>query len=380
VNIWFFVIAALMLAAALICVLLPLVRAGRRNGRARMPFVVALLIAFALPPVALGLYAWIGTPNALNAPAVDSGKIDFAQATAELRAKLQSSPDHPEGWLLLGQAYTAMNRPADARDAYGYALKLKPDDPDIMVAYAGADVQASDDHRIEGQSRKLLERAVALAPDHQRGLWLLGISDYQLGHFDDALAHWKHLLTLLQPGSGVANAVNGQIAMAQARADGKTQAQAETIAQAVAAQAAPPQQAPAAATDVNAEAGASKAGPSAAATSVALQVQVKLDPKLAGKVSPGDTLFVYARAINGPPMPLAVARLKASALPTSVTLTDAMAMTPQLKLSAFPRVQVSARISKSGNAMPQAGDLEAQPAQVATDAKQPVALTIDRVR
>ncbi|HEX7130009.1 MAG TPA: tetratricopeptide repeat protein [Rhodanobacteraceae bacterium] len=379
-NIWFFVIAALMLAAALICVLLPLVRAGRRNGRARMPFVVALLIAFALPPVALGLYAWIGTPNALNAPAVDSGKIDFAQATAELRAKLQSSPDHPEGWLLLGQAYTAMNRPADARDAYGYALKLKPDDPDIMVAYAEADVQASDDHRIEGQSRKLLERAVALAPDHQRGLWLLGISDYQLGHFDDALAHWKHLLTLLQPGSGVANAVNGQIAMAQARADGKTQAQAETIAQAVAAQASPRSRAPAAATDVNAEAGASKAGPSAAATSVALQVQVKLDPKLAGKVSPGDTLFVYARAINGPPMPLAVARLKASALPTSVTLTDAMAMTPQLKLSAFPRVQVSARISKSGNAMPQAGDLEAQPAQVATDAKQPVALTIDRVR
>jgi cytochrome c-type biogenesis protein CcmH len=375
VNIWFFVIAALMLAAALICVLLPLVRVGRRNGRARAPFVLSLLIALLLPPVALGLYAWVGTPSALNAPAADTGKLDFAQVTAELRAKLQRSPNHPEGWLLLGQAYTAMNRPADARDAYGYALKLKPDDADIMVAYAEADAQASTDHRIEGKSRKLLERAVALAPDHQRGLWLLGISDYQLGHFDDAVAHWKHLLGLLQTGSNIANAVDAQIAMAQARAQGRTQAQAEAIAQAVAAKAAPT-----AATDVNSETGANNTDPAAGTVApVALRVQVKLDPKLAGKVAPGDTLFVYARAINGAPMPLAVARLKASALPASVTLTDAMAMTPQLKLSAFPRVQVSARISKSGNAMPQPGDLEAQPVQAATDAKQPVVMTIDHV-
>ena len=376
-TIWFFVIAALMLAAALICVLLPLVRAGRRHGQARMPFVLALLIAFALPPVALGLYAWIGTPDALRAPVADTGKMDFAQATAELRAKLQRSPNHPEGWLLLGQAYTAMNRPADARDAYGYALKLKPDDPDIMVAYAEADAQARTDHRLEGKTRKLLERAVALAPDHQRGLWLLGISDYQLGHFGEAATHWKHLLGLLPPGSKITAAVNGQLAMAQARAQGKSQAEAEAIAQTVVAQAAPA--APTATTDVNAETAQPAANASAPA-SVALEVQVKLDPKLADKVSPDDTLFVYARAINGPPMPLAVARLKASSLPASVTLTDAMAMTPQLKLSAFPRVQVSARVSKSGNAMPQSGDLEAQPVQVATDAKQPVALVIDRVR
>lgn len=380
-NIWFFVIAALMLAAALICVLLPLVRSGRRNGRTRMPFIVALLIAFALPPVALGLYAWIGTPGALNAPTADTGKLDFAQATAELRAKLQHSPNHPEGWMLLGQAYTAMNRGADARDAYGYALKLKPDDPDIMVALAEADAQTRTDHRLSGNTRKLLERAVALAPDHQRGLWLLGISDYQLGHFDDAMAHWKHLLTLLQPGSSIAAAVEGQIAMAQARAQGKTQAQAQAIAQTVAAQAAPPT--PAAPTDVNAESANTADANSADANtqaSVAMKIEVKLDPEFAGKVSPDDTLFVYARAINGPPMPLAVARLKASSLPASVTLTDAMAMTPQLKLSSFPRVQVSARISKSGDAMPHSGDLEAQPVQVTTNAKQPVALVIDRVR
>lgn len=369
-SLWFYLIAALMLAAALMCVLLPLVRAGRRNGRTRGPFVLALLIAFVLPPVALGLYAWLGTPQALQPQVKDQG-VDLAQATAELRAKLLRSPGHPEGWLLLGQAYAGMNRPADARDAFARALKLKPDDPDIMVAYAEADAQAKPDHLLDGDPRKLLQHAIALNPDHQRGLWLLGISDYQLGNYDDAAAQWRHLLTLLQPGSNLATAVNAQIAMAQARVQGKTQAEAEAIAQSAA------QAAPTAATDVSAE--SANASDTSAPAAVALKVRVKLDPKLAGKVVPGDTLFVYARAISGPPMPLAVARLKASSLPASVTLTDAMAMAPQLKLSSFTRVQVSARISKSGDAMPHSGDLESQPIQVASDAKQAVSLTIDHM-
>lgn len=366
---WFFVIAALMLAAALACVLVPLLRAGRRDGRPRAPFVLALLVAFALPPAALGLYALVGTPSALQTVAANSNDIDLDAATAQLRAKLKSAPDNPQGWMLLGQAYAAMNRPADARDALGYALRLAPDNPDLMIAYAEADAQTRTDHRIDGDTRKLLERAIALSPDQQRGLWLLGISDYQLGRFDGAAAHWKHLLTLLQRGSKIAGAVSTQIAMAQARAQGKTQAQAEALAStnassdtATLSSAAPP----------SAPDAESKRG-------VALTVEVKLDPKLASQISSSDTLFVFARAIDGPPMPLAVARLPASALPVRVTLTDAMAMTPQMKLSMFPRVQISARISESGNALPQSGDLEAAPVQVATDTRKPVAVTIDRV-
>jgi cytochrome c-type biogenesis protein CcmH len=117
----------------------------------------------------------------------------------------------------------------------------------------------------------------------------------------------------------------------------------------------------------------------AATSSVALNVTVKLDPELAAKVQPADTLFVFARAVDGPPMPLAVARLKASELPAKVMLTDAMAMTPAMTLSKFPKVNIAARISKSGNAMPQAGDLESAPVEVATDSHVPVALTIDKV-
>lgn len=364
-SLWFYCVAALMLAAALACAAVPLLRAGRRAGRARAPFVLALVLVFALPIAAVGLYVMFGAPQALQPQATNGGRA-LAEATAELRTKLDRSPNHPEGWVLLAQAYTSMGRLSDARDAFGQALKLKPGDPDIMVAYAEADAQARADHRIEGESRKLLEHAVALQPDHQRGLWLLGISDYQLGRYDEAASRWQRLSKLLPADSKLASAVNAQIAMAQARAHGKTQAQAEAIAQT------------AAATDVNSENAASAAGASAPAP-VALVVQVKLDPKLADKVAPGDSLFVFARAVDGPPMPLAVARLKASALPAKVSLTDAMAMTPQLKLSSFPRVQVSARISKSGDALPHAGDLESQPVQTTTDAKQPVVLTVDHV-
>ena len=364
-NSWFLAIAALMIAAALACVAVPLMRAGRRSGRARAPFVLALALVFVLPLAAIGLYALYGSPGTLEPQ--PTGSMDLADATAQLRSKLQRQPDHPEGWILLAQAYTSMGKLDDARDAFGQALKLKPDEPDLMVAYAEADAQARPDHRIEGETRILLERAVALQPDHQRGLWLLGISDYQLGRYDDAASHWQHLLKLLPADSKLASAVNMQIAMARGRVQGNTQAQAGTVAS----------QSTATPRSSGNSAGNDEGR---APDSVALKVEVRLDPRLASKVSSNDTLFVFARAIDGPPVPLAVARLKASSLPATVTLTDAMAMAPQLRLSSFPRVQVSARISKSGDALPQAGDLEAQPVQAATDAQKPIALTIDRVQ
>ncbi len=371
---WFYAIAALMLAAALACVAVPLLRAGRGAGRARAPFVATLVLVFALPLAAIGLYVVFGTPQALQSQPTNG--MDLATATAELRSKLQREPNHPEGWVLLAQAYSSMGNLDDARDAFGQALKLKPDDPDIMVAYAESQAQARPDHRIEGQSRALLERAVALQPDHQRGLWLLGISDYQLGRYEDASAHWQHLLKLLPTDSKLASTVNAQIAMAQARAQGKTQQQAEALAQTAAAQGGTAGRAD---DDANADANAKPTDSAASTKPVALKVEVKLDPKLASEVSSSDTLFVFARAVDGPRMPLAVARLRASSLPANVTLTNAMAMAPQLKLSMFPRAQVFARISKSGDALPHPGDLESQPVQVATDAKQAVVLTIDRV-
>ncbi|MGH8216223.1 MAG: tetratricopeptide repeat protein [Rhodanobacteraceae bacterium] len=352
----FLVIAAIMVVVALACVLVPMLRSARREGRPRAPFVLALVIAGLTFPVVLGLYLMVGTPQALQ-PVIPDNRADLAEATAQLQASVAKKPDDAQGWALLAQAYAAMGQPQQALDALNHLLKLKPDDPDAMVAWAEAKAETSPSHRIDDDSRAKLRHALQLDPSHQRALWLLGISDFQRDQYADAASQWKTLLPLLQPGSKVAAAVQQELAAAEARmAGGDTQ---------------------------NAEAAAvdpvPAASSTAAARAVALTVSVKLAPGLASSVQPGDTLFVFAHAVDGPPMPLAVARLKASELPAKVTLTDAMAMTPALTLSKFAKVEVAARISKSGDAMPQAGDLESAPKEVATRSQAPVALTINKV-
>ena len=343
-----------MVVAALACVLVPLLRSARREGRPRAPFVLALVLALVTPPAVLGAYLMVGTPQALQPPPAND-HATLAEATRQLQESLARKPDDAKGWALLAQAYSSLNEPQQALDALNHLLKLKPDDPDAMVAWVEATAETSPSHRIDDASRAKLQRALQIEPTHQRALWLLGISDFQRNDYADAAKQWKTLLPLLDPGSRVADAVKQELADAEARAGGSRGA---TVA---AADPAPTS--------------------SAAATQsrIAINVTVKLDPKLAAKVQPGDTLFVFARAVDGPPMPLAVARLKASELPAKVTLTDAMAMTPTMTLSKFSRVDVAARISKSGNAMPQAGDLESTPVEVATDSHAPVALTIDKV-
>jgi cytochrome c-type biogenesis protein CcmH len=351
----FLVIAAIMVVAALACVLVPLLRSARREGRPRGPFVLALVLALVTPPVVLGAYLAVGTPQALQPLPLAENQATLAEAARELQASLQRKPDDARGWALLAQAYSALGQPQQALEALDHLLKLKPDDPDAMVAWVEATAETSPSHRIDDASRAKLQRALQIEPEHQRALWLLGISDFQRNDYAGAAKQWKTLLPLLDPGSRVAETVKQQLAEAETRAGG-------------------------AATTEVAQVNPAPESPASAATSaVVLDVTVKLDPALAAKVHPADTLFVFARAVDGPPMPLAVARLKASELPATVTLTDAMAMTPAMTLSKFPKVSVAARISKSGNAMPQAGDLESAPVEVATDSHAPVALTIDKV-
>ena len=351
----FLVIAAIMVVAALACVLVPMLRNARREGRPRGPFVLALILALVTPPIVLGAYLAVGTPQALQPMFATENQAMLVEATRQLQESLQRKPNDAQGWALLAQAYSALDQPQQSLDALNHLLELKPDDPDAMVAWVEATAETSPSHRIDDVSRGKLQRALQIEPTHQRALWLLGISDFQRNDYADAARQWKILLPLLEPGSRVAETVKQQLAEAETRAGGTRAANL---------------------------AAADPAAPSSTATaipSVALDVTVKLDPKLVAKVQPSDTLFVFARAVDGPPMPLAVARLKASALPAKVTLTDAMAMTPAMTLSKFPKVSVTARISKSGDAMPQAGDLESAPVEVATDSHAPVALTIDKV-
>ena len=342
----FYLVAAAMVAAALALLLVPLLREGRRHGRPRGVFALALGIALLLPIGAGALYLHIGTPVALDGVPAAPPPMNFQQALAELRAHLRQQPDDAQGWTLLAQATTALKQPAEARDAWDHALKIDPNDVAAMVGWAETDSMARGDHLIEGRALDLLHHALELQPDSQRALWLLGISEFQHAQYAEAAATWRKLQPLLEPGSSVARAVAEQIANADARAGIKP-----------------------------------SAGPAPAASQgAALKVEISLAPALRDRLQPGDRLYVYARAVGGPPMPLAVAKLDAGKLPATATLTDAMAMTPELKLSSVARVLVEARISHDGQPIAQPGDLEGSAGIVATDRKTPIAITIDKVR
>lgn len=358
-NAWFVVIAALMVLVTLGIIVVPMLRRARSDGRPRHVFVLALVITFVLPLVAWGLYMKVGTPAALNPQAIHPPPMTMDQAVAQLKTELDQHPDSLQGWLLLGQTYAQSGRPGLARDAYDHALKLAPDNADIMVAWAEADSMAQDDHRIDGRARTLLERAVKADPRNQRGLWLLGVSDFQHHQFADAVLVWRRLKVLLVPNSSVARAVDKQIVLANARAEGKSQAQARALVQ-------------------DTPAPAESAQPPAV-EGAHIAVNIRLAPQLAQRVRPGDTLYVFAKAVKGPPMPLAVARLSASVLPTTVMLTDGMGMTPTLRLSSVARVNITARISHSGQPIAAPGDLEGKAGPVRVDSGQAVHIVINSV-
>jgi cytochrome c-type biogenesis protein CcmH len=354
VKIVFFIAAAAMVAVALAALLLPLVRQARKSGRSRGMFALTLAIAFVLPLSAGTLYLLVGTPAALNGVSAGAEQpLTLSQAIDELRAHLAQQPGDVQGWMLLAQTSAMQHDPAAARDAYDHVLQLAPNNAEAMVGWAETDSMTRSDHMIEGHALELLKHAVQLQPDSQRGLWLLGIGDFQHGQYREAAATWRVLQPQLEPGSKVAQAVAAQIAVADARAGG-------------------------------APADAPTTAPLSAPQGAALQVQVSLAAALKDKVAAGDTLFVYARAAGNPsepasPMPLAVVKLDASQLPAKVTLTDAMAMTPALKLSSVAHVFVGARISRSGQPIAQAGDLEGDAGVVAVDRKTPIAINIDKV-
>jgi cytochrome c-type biogenesis protein CcmH len=435
----FLVFAALMIAAALAFVLVPLLRHARRADggpdparrlraldealaagvideaeyaakraaigkssaapahagaptRSRATFSALLAVALLLPASALLLYRLVGTPQALDpanlkAPAAEHTAAEMEQAIAGLAAKLKQKPDDPQGWALLGRAYQATNRVEESRDAFRQAHEHAPDDTDVAVEYAQALALAAPDHRLQGESRALLESVLKKDPKNQRALWLLGISDYQAANYPSAIATWKTLLPMLASDSDVARSVRNEIADAEARRDGKTPPAPEAAPdESATAQAEPNDALASPGKTMGSEAGDFAATPAAAGSAEGgagaaprLTVTVALDPRLKDKLDPDATLFVFARAVNGPPMPLAIQRLKAGQLPVTVTLDDSMSMLPAMRLSKFAQVVVGARVSKSGNAMPQSGDLQTLSAPTDVHRSAPVALRIDQV-
>ena len=211
----FYITAALMIVAALALLLVPLLRQRRGADRPRHVLPLALTLALLLPFSAIALYLDIGTPQALQGVPAMAGAFD--DALSQLKQHLEEQPGDLQGWTLLAQVQAKQHQAAAARDAWGKVLSLDAGNLAGMLGWAEADAQLRPDHRLAGQARDLLQRALQQAPNDQRVLFLLGISDYQSGDYAQAIALWQRLMPLLETDSAVAQAVAAQIQEAKAQ-------------------------------------------------------------------------------------------------------------------------------------------------------------------
>jgi cytochrome c-type biogenesis protein CcmH len=343
--------------------------------------MAAIATGVLLPLAVLGIYNTTGNWRLIDAPPMqaqtparapqqaagrqtaDGESHSMEEMVERLAARMQQEPGNLEGWVMLGRSYFILKRYSEAAQAYSHAMALvDEEDPDLLADYAEA-LALAHGNTMAGAPAKLLERALAIDPEHAKSLWYGGLAAYEVEDYAVAVERWQKLMVQLPADSDNARQLQQYLSKAQAGLGGDAVVTASEPA------AAP---APAATTG-------SAAPPPPAATVAALQVEVNLDAALADKVGPNDTVFVFARAANGPRMPLAIVRKTVADLPLTVRLDDTMAMTPAMKLSAFPQVVVGARISKSGTAMPQAGDVQGFSQPVKPGATETIQVLINEV-
>lgn len=294
----------------------------------------AIAFAIALPACALVIYLVVGNPQAIQMAGAPQGAphgVSEEQVLAmveQLAARMRANPEDPAGWKILARSYAALGRFKAASEAYANAAARDSNDAQLLADYADALAMAQG-RTLEGEPEKLIARALAIDPTNTKALALAGTVAFNRKDYAKAVQYWERILAVVPPDSEIAQGARSNIADARALAGGAP----------VAATPAAPAQAPAAAT-------------------ARVSGVVRLAPALAARVEPNDTVFIFARAAEGPRMPLAILRRQARELPIEFALDDSMAMTPAMKLSSFPQVVIGARVSRSANATPQPGDLE----------------------
>ena len=295
-----------------------------------------------------------GPADAGSAPH-QTGPDQMAALVEKLAARMKAQPDDPEGWNMLGRSYMTLGRIDDALAAYTRALKLKPEDATTLTDYADA-LAVKNGRTLDGEPTQLLERALKLEPDNLKALALAGTAAFNRSDYATAVKHWERVAQV-----GPANGELVEMArsgVAEARERGKLPAAARAATGAATG---------AATVTALANTAPARAG-AAASPGPGITGTVRLAAALKAQAAPEDTVFIFARPAEGARMPLAIVRKQVKDLPFEFRLDDSQAMSPAARLSGAKRVIVGARISKSGQAMPQPGDLEGLSAPVAVDA------------
>lgn len=314
---------------------LPAGEAAPEPARSTRPWLAAVVLIVLIPAVAVLLYLKLGSPAALQsaAPSPHAGAdgpapLDLEAAVDLLAKKLEQRPDDVEGWTLLARSRYELGRFADAANAFEKANALRPGDATLLADYADT-LGMVQNRSLQGKPRTLIEQALKIDPHQRKALALAASAELNENHIAASLAYWERLRAEFPADSQEAKQVAGIIDNIKS---GTTRSTAQQAAE-------------------------KSESPPVQAAGAALSGKVTLAPALKTKASPEDTVFVFARAVDGPRMPLAIARLTVRDLPKDFTLDDSMGMAGGPKLSGAASVRIEARVSKSGNAMAQAGDL-----------------------
>ena len=342
----FWIIAIVMLAVPAAVISWPFFA-----GSAKERFI-GMTILLLIPLAGLIMYQNIGTPEAINMPttaprqaeqsqqAHSSQQVDMEEMVARLQQRMAENPDDPEGWLVLGRSLKTMQRYAEAAAALTNANRLAPDTPLIMIELAEARLFASGKAEIPPESVQMIESALAMEPEQQKGLWLLGMAYAQEGEESRAIEIWQRLLGLLDPASGAAGTVTQQIELAQARMG--------------------------------------QAAPEVADTGIDIPVSITLPDDLVGGITANAVLFVFIHPAGASGMPLAVKRLPATGFPLSLHFSDSDLLRPGMSLQDFEQLDISARISMTGVAGAATGDYQANLVTLDTKTVTAIALHLDQ--
>ncbi len=303
---------------------------GRPKQSVNLGNALPLIAALLVPVAGLGLYMYWGA----------SEKVELTLSLAEqpktvedmikrLEDTVRLQPESVDAWYFLGRTYMSEQRPKEAAHAYEKTIELVGRQPDLLGQWAQA-LYFANGNKWSAELQSLLDEALSQDPNEATSLGLLGIAAFEDKRFQDAIDAWTQLSKALDPQDPSYQAIQTGIERARSSLAETPQANAETNATQDTAAAEP---APAAVSDYK------------------LLIDVTISDEMLKQTSGTDTVFVFARAESGPPMPLAAKRLTVADLPASIALTDEDSLLPQLKLSSIGRVKLQASVSSSGDAM-----------------------------
>lgn len=310
-----------------------------RTSRLGKPLLV--LAALLVPLLGLAGYLQLGASDRVElSREFARPPTSLADMTQRLERSVQAQPDSAENLYFLARSYMAQNRPGDAAQMFERSVALAGRQPELLGQWAQALYFASGKH-FTPQVQALTDEALQADPKEVTSLGLLGIAAFETQRYQAAVDYWTRLLAALPADDASRSALEGGIARAR-----------ENLAKRVA-----------------------NAAPAPAVKAKSIKIHVELAAALQGKVRPNDSVFIFARAINGPAAPLAVKRITVADLPADVELSDADAMMPQLNLSNFAQVQLVVRVSRTGQ--PTTGEWVGRSQPLASDSGVQQALIID---